>query len=160
VKIEPGPCHRCHRPRPRRYPGKSGLAPGFSLLEVLVAFVIVALVATTLFLLFGGALRNAAAADEWSRALLVAESRLALAAHAQPLREGVEQGSESDGRIRWRTSIAPYETPDTPEALARLGDQSPIRLYRVSVDVRFPGDGGGERVVSMSTLKLAARNLR
>src|SRR6478609_1305712 len=60
---------------------------GFSLLEVLVAFVIVALVATALFRLFGGALNNASAAGEWSRALLLAESRLALAANVVPLRE-------------------------------------------------------------------------
>lgn len=133
---------------------------GFSLLEVLVAFVIVALVATALYRLFGGALQNASAAGEWSRALLVAESRLAQAAHAQPLREGSEQGAELDGRLRWHTSVAPYETPDTPETLARTTEQSPTRLYRVSVDVRFPSDSGGERVVSMSTLKLAARNPR
>jgi prepilin-type N-terminal cleavage/methylation domain-containing protein len=37
-------------------------AGGFSLLEVLVAFVILALVATALFRLFGGALSNASGA--------------------------------------------------------------------------------------------------
>jgi general secretion pathway protein I len=131
---------------------------GFSLLEVLVAFVIVALVATALFRLFGGALRNAAAADDWSRALLVAESRLALAAHAQPLREGADQGAELDGRIRWRSSVAPYETPNTSDDLARVSEQSPNRLFRVSVDVSFPSDSGRQRVLSLSTLKLAGRN--
>ena len=55
---------------------------GFSLLEVLVAFIILALVATALFRLFGGALGNASAADDWTRAMLVAQSRLALAAWA------------------------------------------------------------------------------
>ena len=63
---------------------------GFSLLEVLVAFVIVALVVTALFRLFGGALGNASAADEWTRALLVAQSRLALAASVEPLREATD----------------------------------------------------------------------
>ena len=52
-------------------------ARGFSLLEVLVAFVILAAVATALFRLFSGALANASAADEYSRAMLVAESALA-----------------------------------------------------------------------------------
>jgi hypothetical protein len=33
------------------------------------------------------------------------------------------------------------------------------RLYRIEVDVRFPGIGGGERAFSLSTLKLATRNL-
>ena len=131
---------------------------GFSLLEVLVAFVILALVATALFRLFGGALSNAAAASEWSRALLVAESRLTQAAAAQPLREGSEQGSESDGRIRWQTTVAAYEPPNASEELARVTDASATRLYRVSVDVRFPADNGRERTLSLSTLKLAARN--
>ena len=51
---------------------------------VLAAFVILALVATALFRLFSGALGNAAAAEDWSRAVLTAESRLAAAASAQP----------------------------------------------------------------------------
>ena len=53
---------------------------GFSMLEVLVAFVILALVGTALFRLFSGALNNASAADDYSRAVLVAESVLAEAA--------------------------------------------------------------------------------
>ena len=133
-------------------------AGGFSLLEVLVAFVIVALVATALFRLFGGALANAAAASEWSRALLVAESRLAQASLAQPLREGSDQGSEYDGRIRWSANVAAYDPPNTPDELARVSGTSLTRLYRVSVDVRFAADNGGERVLSLSTLRLAARN--
>jgi prepilin-type N-terminal cleavage/methylation domain-containing protein len=55
------------------------LAPrehGFSLLEVLVAFVILSLVATALFRLFSGALNNASASEDYSRAVLVAESAL------------------------------------------------------------------------------------
>ena len=49
---------------------------GFSLLEVLVAFVILALVATAIFRLIGGALGNAGVAEDVSRAVLVAQSRL------------------------------------------------------------------------------------
>src|ERR1700690_801183 len=52
-------------------------AAGFSLLEVLAAFVILALVGTALFRVFSGALGNVAASDEYSRATLYAESRLA-----------------------------------------------------------------------------------
>jgi len=131
---------------------------GFSLLEVLVAFVILSLVATALFRLFGGALGNAAAASEWSRALLVAQTRLAVAASALPLRESTDQGSETDGRVRWETKVAPYTPPNTTDDLERASEALPARLYRVSVDVRFPSDNGRDRVVSLSTLKLGARN--
>jgi general secretion pathway protein I len=131
---------------------------GFSLLEVLVAFVIISLVATALFRLFSGALGNAAAASEWSRAILVAETHLTVAASAQPLREATDQGIESDGRIRWEAKVAPYDPPNTPDDIARSSETMPTRLYRVSVDVRFPSDNGGERTISLATLKLAARN--
>jgi general secretion pathway protein I len=131
---------------------------GFSLLEVLVAFVILSLVATALFRMFGGALGNAAAAEEWSRALLVAQTRLAAAAAALPLRESVDQGSEIGGRVRWETKIAPYTPPNTTDDLERASEALPTRLYRVSIDVRFPSDNGRDRVVSLATLKLGARN--
>jgi general secretion pathway protein I len=131
---------------------------GFSLLEVLVAFVILSLVATALFRLFGGALGNAAAASDWSRALLVAQTRLAVAANALPLREGADRGTEVDGRIRWETRVAPYTPPNTTDDLERASEALPARLFRVTADVRFPSDNGGERIVSLSTLKLGARN--
>ena len=146
---------------PRRRPqsqAKSARQAGFSLLEVLVAFVIVALVVTALFRLFGGALDNAAAADEWTRALLVAQSRLELAAAADPLRETTDAGTEDDGRITWRSTVAAYVPPDTSEDLQRASDLMPTRLYRISVDVRFPGAAGGERSVSLSTVRIGARN--
>jgi general secretion pathway protein I len=135
-------------------------AAGFSLLEVLVAFVILALVATALFGLYGGALRMASTSEEWSRALLVAESRLALAASTQPLREGSEAGTDDDGRIAWQTAVAPYVIPDANPDLERASEAMPTRLYLVSVDVRYAGGDGKERTFSLSTLKLGARTLR
>jgi len=131
---------------------------GFSLLEVLVAFVVLALVATALFELFGGALRNVGVASDWSRALLVAESRLAEAASAQPLREGSSTGTDDDGRIGWQATVAPYTAPDVDPALDRISETTSTRLFRVSIDVRYPAEGGRERVVSLSTVKLGARN--
>ena len=133
-------------------------AGGFSLLEVLVAFVIVALVVTALFRLFGGALGNASAADEWTRALLVAQSRLALAASVEPLREATDAGSEADGRIDWRTSVTPYVPADGDPDLERASETMATRLYRVTVDVRFPGIAGQPRTLTLSTLKVGQRN--
>ena len=129
---------------------------GFSVLEVLVAFVIVALVVTALFRLFGGALGNAAAADEWSRAVSVAQSRLALAAAAQPLRETSDAGA--DGALRWRTAVVPYAPPDPDPDLERASSAMTTKLYRVSVDVTFPAGNGRERTVSLATVRLGERN--
>ena len=128
------------------------------MLEVLVAFIIVALVVTALFRLFGGALGNAAAAEDWTRALLVAQSRLTLAASAVPLREANDAGSDADGKIRWRTSVTPYVPPDANPDLERATETMPTRLYRISVEVTFAGSDGKDRSVSLSTVRIGQRN--
>lgn len=133
---------------------------GFSLLEVLAAFVILALVVTALFELFSGALTNAAAADEYSRAMLVAESRLAAAASALPLVESAERGNADDGRLQWEARVKAWEPPDVVPELAKVSEGMLTRLYRVEVDVRFPGPAGRERTLSLATLKLAAKDPR
>lgn len=134
-------------------------ARGFSLLEVLVAFVILSLVATALFRLFSGALANASAADDYSRALLVAESALAEAAAVQPLREGTQSGSADDGRIAWTTRVAPYAPPDVSPDLERASEAMQFRLYRVTAEVRFAAPGGGERRYELATTRIAWREL-
>jgi general secretion pathway protein I len=128
---------------------------GFSLLEVLVAFVILALVATALFRLFGGALGNAGIAEDASRAVLVAQSRLDAA--RTELR--ADSGVEDDGRIAWSTRVEPWESADTPAALGTATQVIATQLYRVSVEVRYPGAGGRERTLELSTLKVARRDL-
>jgi general secretion pathway protein I len=151
------PANATGSPRSRGRPlGKQ--AGGFSLLEVLVAFVILALVATALFGLFGGALRAASASEEWSRAMLVAQSRLVLASNTTPLREGSSAGTEDDGRIAWQTAVAPYAIPDANPDLERVSETMPTRLYRVTVDVRYAGGDGRERTISLATVKVGPRN--
>lgn len=130
---------------------------GFSLLEVLAAFVILAVLGTTLFRLFSGALQNAAASEDWSRALLVAESRLTAAANAVPLVEATDQGAEDDGRIRWQTRVLAYEPAEVDVDLARVSDTMSTRLYRVEVDVRFPGLATAERSLSLATVRLSGK---
>jgi general secretion pathway protein I len=141
---------------------RSGLvyAGGFSLLEVLVAFVILAAVATALFRLFSGALANASAADEYSRAVLVAESALTAAAAAQPLRETTEAGSADDGRIEWTTRVAAYTPPDLPPEIQGTTEAMPIRLYRVTVDVTFPSPNGGKRTYALATTRIGPKDAK
>ncbi len=144
---------------PRRWAnGRARNLPcGFSLLEVLVAFVILSLVATALFRLFSGALTNASAADDYSRAVLVAQSALAEAAATPPLREATQSGSADDGRIAWTTRVAPYAPPDVPPDLERAAATMPTRLYRVTAEVTFPAPSGGQRTYALATTRIGAR---
>lgn len=157
---------RPRRPRFRaRAPVRStkpmtGREGGFSLLEILTAFVIVSLVVTALFRLFSGALANVGAAEDWSRAMTVAESRLEETAHAASVREGTATGTEDDGRIAWTTTVALYTPPEVSPELERASESLVARLYRISVDVRFPGADGRERTIALATVRIAPRVTR
>ena len=139
--------------RPRA-PRASG---GFSLLEVLVAFVILALVATALFRLFSGALVNASAADDYTHAVLVAESVLAEAAAANPLVEATNTGSAEDGRITWTTRVTPYTPPDVSPDAERLAQAMPNRLWRITAEVTFAAPSGGTRSFALATTRIGPK---
>lgn len=142
----------------RQLPTSPRANSGFSLLEVLAAFVILALVATALFRLFSASLNNVSAAEEWSRALLVAESQLEVAASTQPLKVLDERGVDDTGKVRWTARVAPFTVPDIDQELERASDALPMRLYRVTVDVAFDGADGRERTLSLATMRLGPRN--
>jgi prepilin-type N-terminal cleavage/methylation domain-containing protein len=61
---------------------------GFTLIEVLVAFVLLSLVLATSFELFTTGMRRAVDLEERSRALAVAQARMASAGVESPLKEG------------------------------------------------------------------------
>ncbi len=148
-------------PRPR---GDAGARPptfvsGFSLLEVLAAFVILALVGTALFRVFSGALGNVAASDEYSRATLYAESQLAALGVETPLREGAQQGTSDDGFYAWTAQIAPYTPPGTTPDMDGAAATMAIRLWRLAVMVRWPGVAGGERSITLATMRVAPKEL-
>jgi general secretion pathway protein I len=130
---------------------------GFSLLEVLAAFVILALVGTALSRLFSGALGNASLADEYSRATLYAESRLAAIGVETPLREGSQQGTSDDGYYAWSTKIEPYSPPGTNADMEGAVFAMPTRLWRIGVDVRWPGTAGNERSVALASVRVAIK---
>ena len=132
---------------------------GFSLLEVLVAFVVLSLVATALFRLFSGALRNAFAAEEYSRAVLVAESVLDEAA-AGTLRESTRSGTAEDGRVQWMVRIGPFDATDVSPELEQLSSTSPTRMYRVASEVTFASPNGGQRTITLSTIRVGAREVQ
>ena len=139
--------------RPERARSRSR---GFSLLEVLVAFVIISLVATAIFRLFSGALANAGVAEEYSRAVLIAQSVQAEALVGS-LRQETRSGDADDGRVQWSVQIAPYDPPNTNPDMQRASENLQVRLYRVVTKVTFAAPNGGQRSVALATIRLGAK---
>lgn len=119
---------------------------GFSLLEVLVAFSILALSLATLFTLFGSGVRSTAVARDYQRALLVAESRLATlqGVAAQQLKAESVQG-EAPGGFLWRSEVTPLQQEPTGVA--------GVMLYQLAVEVSWQ-EGGHTRQIELTTLRL------
>lgn len=118
---------------------------GFTLLEVLVALVVLGTTVVAVLQLFGSGLRLARAAGDHADAALLASAKLA---DLDPgsLSEGETEGT--DGPYRWtrrvtlEPALLPVE-PDTPSAIQ-------IRLARVKVEVRW----GQNRRFELVTLRV------
>ena len=101
-------------PRRRAAGGRVTRQHGFTLIEVIVAFALLALALTLLLGTLSGAARQIRRADEGSRAALHAQSLLAQAGAGQPLRPGNEHGELEDGHFRWNLDVVPYADPASP----------------------------------------------
>lgn len=84
---------------------------GYSLIEVIVAFALLALAMTLLLGSLSGAARQVGMADGYGRAALHAQSLLAVAGVEAPLAAGRRQGEWEQGRYRWTLQVSPYVEP-------------------------------------------------
>lgn len=127
--------------RPRRR------SSGYTLVEVLVAFVILAMALSVLLRIFSGGVRNVGVSSDYAKAVLIAESRLATAGIDDTLAPGETDGVEN-GRFRWTRVVTDYE-PSFGYRAAVKG----LRAYHVSVSVSWP-NGDKERRVELNTVRL------
>jgi general secretion pathway protein I len=121
---------------------------GFTLLEVLVSFAIVAIVLTMIMQLFSGSLRSAALGRSYGEATLLADRKMneILEANEPPGEEGYSESGEMDGGYFWQANVTPYEE------FAPEDENFPLTLYRIEVTVSW-GEGERERQVALSTVK-------
>lgn len=127
---------------PRR-PFRAG---GFSLIEVLVAFVIFALAIGALLAALSGASRLAGLTDDYNRATLLAESLLA-SLEADPAIEGERHGAFGE-RFRWQLRAEPYAAFNAQQAGIS------VRPLWVTAEVQW-GEEDNLRSVALATLHLA-----
>ncbi len=138
-------------------------ARGFTLLEVLLAFVILAAAAGLLLGMLSGGLGQVARARSETEASLYAQSLLDGIGILEPLAPGSRDGEFDSGRYHYRLEIAqvvdPVPLPATPPAAVEnaLPGQSPPLFYRVSLLVRW-GDRPTQQL-ALATLRARSPSL-
>jgi general secretion pathway protein I len=133
--------------------GRLPAQAGFSLLEVLVAFAILAISLGVLMQIFSRATLTTVAAAQYSRAVSLAQARLAAVGTAIRLEAGSTSGEPEDG-FTWELSIVPTQLGEEAPGLGAA--ELPVTPYRVTVTVLWK-DGARVRRLSLSTLRLGER---
>ena len=127
---------------------------GFTLIEVVVAFVLLSLVLAVSFEVFTNGFSRAAELDEYSQALMVAQARLAAVGVEETLKEGEAQGDSEDRRFHWATSVRRTDEGADPAK----PPPSMFSLYRIDVTVSWRGSGGKDHSMSLATLQMWTRS--
>ena len=127
---------------------------GFTLVEIVVAFVLLSAVLMTGFEIFSQGLRRAGDLDDEARAIVIAQSKLAAAGTEELFKEGSWQGQSDDGRFRWTLVVQ-----RTDEGSAGPGQpvNNAYQLYRVDVRVEWTAIDSRTRAVELATLGLGSR---
>lgn len=134
---------------------------GFSLLEVMLAFALLAVALGILVAILGGGLTQVRTAADASEATLHAQSLLDEIDVLEPIEPGTREGESADGRFRWTleiseaedpapvASVDPAAAPEESVGLQMVGE--PV-LYRIQLDVAW-GEDDYARNLRFTTLR-------
>jgi general secretion pathway protein I len=133
---------------PRTSARRSAEAPrGFTLIEVLVAFAVAALLLVPLLRIFSGGIGGLRRADRAATAALWAESVLEARDGEVALAEGAEDGDLAGG-YHWHRTVSLYADPSLPP------QQATLVPYALTLTVSWQ-ERGRDRAVTLQTLRLA-----
>ena len=121
---------------------------GFSLIEMLAAFVVFAIGFGVMMELSAASLHNARRGAELTEAALWAQSKLDLAGIEEPLQAGISSGAFNH-RYRWEMQVRPWQPPSDA---AQLNDPSTLSMLEVELLVSW-GQGASGHQARFATLR-------
>lgn len=125
---------------------------GYTLIEVIVAFAILALGLTLLLGTLTGATRQVRWADEAGRASLHAQSLLDDTGVGTTLQPGQRDGTFEGGHYRWSMMITPYRDPSLPPQVTQ--DLGAPQLLQLVLIVQWGKDDDPRRRLTVQSLRL------
>lgn len=131
---------------------KTSKQQGFTLLEIMVAFVITGLVVGTLLQLFGSAMQSAALADEYSFAVQVAESRMEAVGSEIKIEQTTVNGQEEGSPYQWTVSMQPIKLHEKQDEFSLS-----VEPYQVIVVVSWKSEGK-QRQFTLASLRFGEKS--
>lgn len=124
---------------------------GFTLLEVMLAFVIFALSFATVLEIMAGSMRSIRRASEDTEVALFAQSIMDLVGTEIPIEEGEFSGTGMD-RYQWRLGIYLYSAGEADIETQELAELSGVELYWIDLDIDWE-TGRRSRNTHFSTMR-------
>jgi general secretion pathway protein I len=135
---------------------------GFTLLEVLLAVGLLAIVAALVISVMSGGLRQVSWSTKASAATMHAQSLLDTIGTAEAIEAGSKSGSWDQNKFRYQLQIKeipdPSLTPETP--VSQVQDLNPPKLYRIDLQVVWGKETPSQqlRFVSIKARQAAPEN--
>jgi general secretion pathway protein I len=126
---------------------------GYTLIEVVVAFALLALGMTLLLGTLSGAARQVRWSADAGRAALHAQSLLDQTGVGESIQPGRRDGEFENGRYRWSLEVVPYV--DAAQATQAGVDPTAPQLLRLVLSVQWR-DGGPRERLQLQSLRLVA----
>ena len=127
---------------------------GFSLLEILIAFSILAISLGILLKIFSSGINTALVSEDYTAAVQIAESLMAKTGLESPLQAGADSGTENE-KYEWQVLVTPYLfNPDNLDEMTIT-----TTLFKVKVVVNWDIEKTKRRQIELTTLKLVNKTL-
>ena len=114
-----------------KLPARAG---GFTLVEVLLAFVVFAISFTVVLEILSGSMRNTARAKDYTEVALIAQSVMDEVGLEVPLESGAASNGES-GDYQWELRISPYTGDTGQDKGVDLSAMTGIELLEIEVTI-------------------------
>ena len=134
-------------------------AAGFTLIEVILAFALLALGLTILLGILSGATKQVRWADDAGRAAMHAQTLIAQQGVGAPLERGHKEGDFEQGRYRWTLDVEPWRDPSIVSDNPQPEDPNAAKMYALDLQMQW-GDGTPRNRLRIQTLRLVAPTLQ
>ncbi|QTA84344.1 type IV pilus modification PilV family protein [Desulfonema magnum] len=130
---------------------KFQVSKGFTLIETLVAMMILSISLVIILQLFSGGLRSGKLSENYTRAIFHAREKMEETLLAKALEDEVTEGNFEDG-FKWKSEIV-YLAPEEKDGEKK---KEPVDMFNITIEISW-NEGRNKKHFQISTLKIAKK---